>query len=98
MMAPAPGRLSTITCWPMRSVSFCATIRPTMSVAPPTAQGMMERIGLLRSDDGAGPRPVVDNHLLADAFGELLRDDPPHDVGSAAHGPGNDGTDRSAQI
>jgi hypothetical protein len=34
-----PGRLSTTTGWPHISLSFCATMRPTMSVLPPAAKG-----------------------------------------------------------
>ena len=33
---PAPGRFSTMTCWPSAAVSFCAMTRPTVSTPPPT--------------------------------------------------------------
>src|SRR6185503_8793846 len=38
-----PGRLSTSTGWPHVSFSFCATVRPMMSVLPPAAKGTMSR-------------------------------------------------------
>src|SRR5262245_3270375 len=45
MMPFAPGRLSTITCWPQVSVSFWATARAMMSTPPPVACGTMIRTG-----------------------------------------------------
>jgi hypothetical protein len=42
----APARLSTSTCWPQESESFCATMRVTMSVAPPGENGTMTRTDL----------------------------------------------------
>ena len=44
---PRRARLSTRICWPHASVSFCATSRVTMSVAPPGAKGTMMRTGLV---------------------------------------------------
>src|SRR5262249_54057440 len=44
-MPLAPGRLSITTCWPMLSLSFCARIRPRMSVMPPAPAGMTMRTG-----------------------------------------------------
>ena len=41
----APPRLSTTTGCPRRSDSFCANVRPTMSVLPPGGYGTMNRIG-----------------------------------------------------
>ncbi|CFN67810.1 Uncharacterised protein [Bordetella pertussis] len=35
MLPPAPGLFSTITDWPRRAPRCCATMRATMSVAPP---------------------------------------------------------------
>ena len=32
-----PGRFSTSTCLPQKSLSFCATVRARMSLAPPGA-------------------------------------------------------------
>src|SRR5688572_15335458 len=45
MMPFAPGRLSTITCWPHVPVSFSATDRAMMSTPPPAAWGTMIRTG-----------------------------------------------------
>jgi len=45
MALPAPGRLSTMTGWPMASGSFCAMRRAGVSVAPPGENGMIIRIG-----------------------------------------------------
>src|SRR2546428_5489236 len=39
MLPPAPPRLSTRTCWPSCSESFCATGLATMSVGPPGGNG-----------------------------------------------------------
>ena len=46
MAPPAPGLLSTTTCWPSATDSFWATWRPMMSVAPPAGKGMTRRMGL----------------------------------------------------
>ena len=35
MLVPPPGRLSTMTCYPHDSESFCARVRPTKSTPPP---------------------------------------------------------------
>ena len=43
----APGRLSTMTCCPQRSVSFAATARAVMSVPPPGTKGPMRRTGFV---------------------------------------------------
>ena len=45
--AAGAAAFSTTTCCPRRSLSFCATIRPTMSVEPPGGKPMISRIGLL---------------------------------------------------
>src|SRR5512145_1049109 len=42
---PAPGRLSTITCWPRVSVSFIAIARAVMSGCPPGVKPTTMRIG-----------------------------------------------------
>ena len=47
MLPEAPSRLSTITDWPQRSVSFCAKRRPMMSVPPPGAKPATSRTGLV---------------------------------------------------
>src|SRR5262245_22104544 len=44
-MPLAPGRFSTITCWPRRSDIFGAMRRDMMSVVLPGGNGMMMRIG-----------------------------------------------------
>ena len=46
MAPPAPGLLSTTTCWPSATDSFWATWRPMMSVAPPAGKGITRRMGL----------------------------------------------------
>src|SRR5262245_53165740 len=55
MMPFAPGRLSTITCWPQVSVSFWATARAMMSTPPPAACGTMIRTGRLGNCCAAAP-------------------------------------------
>jgi len=45
MMVPAPGLFSTTTGWPQRVDSWSAIRRPTMSVAPPGANGTIRRTG-----------------------------------------------------
>src|SRR5689334_18558714 len=47
MRPPAPGRLSTTTCCPRNSGSLSATMRMTMSVAPPAEYGTIRRTGRL---------------------------------------------------
>src|SRR5471030_1886362 len=42
---PAPARFSTMTCWLIRSPSFCARIRPNVSEFPPGACGTTILIG-----------------------------------------------------
>ena len=42
----APGRFSTIACWPQASVKRCASMRPSASVTPPGAAGTTMVIGL----------------------------------------------------
>src|SRR5262245_1746960 len=44
MMPPAPGRLSTTTCWPQRSESFWATQRAAISEVLP-GEPAMKRTG-----------------------------------------------------
>ena len=46
IIVPAPGRLSTMTCWPSRSVSLGARMRAMMSVPPPAEDGTTMRTGL----------------------------------------------------
>src|SRR5262245_29536414 len=46
-MPPAPPRLSLMTCWPMRSPSFCPTSRAMMSVDPPGGKATISRTGLV---------------------------------------------------
>ena len=45
MLLPAPGRFSTMNCWPSRSESDCAMIRATMSVGPPAGKPTITRTG-----------------------------------------------------
>lgn len=45
MVPEAPPRLSTSTCRPSVSVSFCAATRAMMSLVPPGGNGAMKRIG-----------------------------------------------------
>src|SRR5688572_27510608 len=46
IVPPAPGLLSTTTCWLSATESFCARVRPRMSVAPPAGNGISRRSGL----------------------------------------------------
>src|SRR5687768_5984207 len=46
-MPVAPGRLSTTTCWPSASPSFCERRRATRSVPPPGGNPTIMRIVLL---------------------------------------------------
>jgi len=46
-MPLAPGRFSTITCCPRRSLIFGAMRRDMMSVVFPGGKGMMMRTGLV---------------------------------------------------
>src|SRR6185369_12860473 len=46
MVPLPPARLSTTTCWPRRSASFCPNARETMSVTPPGAKPTIKRMGL----------------------------------------------------
>src|SRR3954462_12432734 len=59
MMPPAPGRLSTINCWLNACESFCATMRPTMSVPPPGAIGITMRTGFAGYSDCAYAQHTV---------------------------------------
>ena len=43
---PPPALFSTSTCWPKAPPSFSATMRATMSVVPPGANGTTSRTGL----------------------------------------------------
>ena len=45
MLPPAPGRFSTTVPTDSFSPSFCATIRPTMSLVPPAAWGTTSTMG-----------------------------------------------------
>jgi hypothetical protein len=47
ILAPPPGRLSTITCCPNASPSFCPVRRATKSEPPPAAKGTMMRTGFV---------------------------------------------------
>ena len=47
MMPPPPPRLSYVMDCPTRSLNFCAMGRATMSVPPPAANGMTQRIGFV---------------------------------------------------
>jgi hypothetical protein len=47
MFVPAPGRLSTMTCWLRYSVSFAASSLALMSTPPPGVNGTTRRIGLV---------------------------------------------------
>src|SRR5215468_4037686 len=63
-MPPAPGLLSTITCWPSFSVRCSAMSRAVMSDTPaPAANGTTMRRGWLGQTRAeptwAEPRPVV---------------------------------------
>src|SRR3982751_5067088 len=46
IVLPAPGRLSTTTCWPHISLILAAKMRPVMSVGPPDAGPMIKRTDL----------------------------------------------------
>ena len=46
-MVLAPGRGSTITCWPSRGVSASAITRTIASIAPPGVNGTTMRTGLV---------------------------------------------------
>src|SRR4051812_44852719 len=45
MVAPAPGRLSMMTCWPSVVDRCCATSRPMTSTGPPAGNGTSSLIG-----------------------------------------------------
>src|SRR5262245_61897094 len=47
MFPPAPGRLSTMNCCPVSSLSLAARIRATASLAPPGACGTIIVTGLV---------------------------------------------------
>jgi hypothetical protein len=47
MLPPAPGRLSTTTCWPSFSLSLGTSMRTTASALPPGGKVTTIRIGLL---------------------------------------------------
>jgi hypothetical protein len=47
MVPLAPGRLSTMNCWPMLSDSRCAIVRATASTVPPGGYGTTMRTTLL---------------------------------------------------
>src|SRR6478672_2908751 len=47
MLPPAPGRLSTITCWPSTSVNFGPSRRATISAPPPGANPTRRRSGFV---------------------------------------------------
>ena len=47
MLPLAPGRFSTITCWPRRAASGSATTRALLSATPPGVKGTMMRTGLV---------------------------------------------------
>jgi hypothetical protein len=42
---PAPGRFSITTFWPQASVSFCARMRPSVSMVPPAGNAISNRTG-----------------------------------------------------
>ena len=46
-----PGQAFLTTCWPSRSVSACARMRPNVSELPPGACGTISRIGRDGKDD-----------------------------------------------
>src|SRR5262245_49204087 len=46
IVVPAPGRFSTITCWPRVFVISAAVTRAKVSVAPPGANATTRRTGL----------------------------------------------------
>jgi hypothetical protein len=45
MIELPPARLSMTTCFPSRSPSGCATMRPTMSLLPAGGKGTIQRTG-----------------------------------------------------
>src|SRR6476620_7880070 len=45
MVPPAPGRMSTIICWPHFWVSFWPTVRDATSLGPPAANPTSRRMG-----------------------------------------------------
>src|SRR3989344_4811528 len=52
MLVEAPGRLSTMICWPSVWRMASATVRASTSVPPPAGYGTTQRRGL----PGQGPR------------------------------------------
>src|SRR5690242_14670424 len=52
MLPPAPGRLSTITCWPSAALIGAAMRRAIVSPPPPAEDPTMMRIGLVGYDWG----------------------------------------------
>src|ERR1700682_1520396 len=46
MVPPAPGRMSTMICWPHFCVSFWPTVRDATSLGPPAANPTSRRMGL----------------------------------------------------
>src|SRR5471032_2549957 len=59
MLPPAPARLSTTTCWPSDSESFCAMMRAMTSVGPPGAKPTMMRIGFTGYCCAAAPPAAI---------------------------------------
>ena len=45
MLVAAPGRFSTMTCWPSRSDSHCATRRAPISAGPPAGKPTIKCTG-----------------------------------------------------
>ena len=45
ILVPAPGRFSTMNCWPSRSESHWPIRRATMSAPPPAGKPTMMRTG-----------------------------------------------------
>src|SRR5260370_38359154 len=86
-MPPAPPTFSTTTCWPRISLIRCAMTRPSTSVGPPAANGMIIVIGLAGEGWASGtlvdtsriphgPAMVGGTRLIPDLSISLLPDVP----------------------
>ena len=60
ILPAAPGRLSTMTCWPRASESFYAIGRAVASVPPPGAKPTSMRIGLIGCQSAARTCTVIE--------------------------------------
>src|SRR3954471_5371788 len=71
MIAFAPGRLSTATCWWVVSVRLCAMTRAIASLGPAAENGTISRIGFVGkapcSASAARADPATETHDAAAA-------------------------------